>query len=88
MSLSLQPVLVETGCPDEEGCLIFVGGKLAAVLVRLSPEHGARSGRWFVEKGFGRFDGPSHPIFPDVEAAQDWISLRMQAADASRTPRD
>ena len=77
MSLTLQSVRVETGSPDEDGCLIFAGDKLAAVLVRLSAEHDEKAGGWFLEKGFGRLDWPSHPIFPDLQAAQDWISQQI-----------
>jgi hypothetical protein len=74
MSVALQSVRVETGSPDEEGCLMFASGKLAAVLVRLSAEHGEKAGGWYLEKGFGRLDAPTHPIFPDLQAAQDWLS--------------
>jgi hypothetical protein len=77
MSLTLQSVRVETGSPDEEGCLIFASEKLAAVLVRLSAEHGEKAGGWYVEKGFGRLDAPSHPMFPDLQAAQDWICQQI-----------
>jgi hypothetical protein len=73
VSLALQSVRLETGSPDEEGCLMFASGKLVVVLVRLSAQHGEKVGHWYVEKGFGRLDGPSHPIFPDLQAAQDWI---------------
>jgi hypothetical protein len=74
--LSLQSARIETGSPDEEGCLVFGDGKLLAVLVRLSAQQGDLFGRWYVEKGFGRLDGPAHPTFPDLEAAQSWISAR------------
>jgi hypothetical protein len=77
VSLTIQSVRVETGSPDEEGCLILAGDKLVAVLVRLSAEHGQSAGGWYVEKGFGRLDAPSHPIFPDVQAAQNWISQQI-----------
>jgi hypothetical protein len=30
-----------------------------------------------LEVGFGRLDGPNHPTFPDVDAAQAWISERL-----------
>jgi hypothetical protein len=77
VSIALQSVRVETGSPDQEGCLMFAGDKLAAVLVRLSAEHGEKAGGWYVEKGFGRLDAPSHPVFPDLQAAQDWISQQI-----------
>lgn len=77
MNLTLQPVRIETGSPDEEGCLIFADGKLLAVLVRLSAQQGDLIGRWYLEKGFGYLDGPAQPTFPDLEAAQSWVSARI-----------
>jgi hypothetical protein len=81
MNMTLQPVLVETGGPDEEGCLVFVEGKLVALLVRLSDQHEDEgiAGHWFFEAGFGPLDGPAHPSFSDIEAAQGWIAERLQA---------
>jgi hypothetical protein len=78
VTLTLQPVRVATGGPDEEGCLVFSEGRLIAVLVRLSEEHGERSGEWFFEAGFGRLDGPAHPTFAAIEDAQDWIERRLR----------
>jgi hypothetical protein len=74
--LTLEPVPVETGGPDEEGSLAFVDGRLAAVLVRLSEQHGERAGSWCIEAGFGPFDGPNHPIFADLDAARAWMLKR------------
>jgi hypothetical protein len=75
VSLTLQPVRVGTDY-DEDGCLVFAGDRLVAVLVRLSEHHGEIEGQWYFEAGFGRLDGPEHPIFPDLDAAQDYISRR------------
>ena len=76
MSLSLHPVRVANG-HDEEGMLVFAEDRLLAVLVQLSHEHGVLAGQWYLEVGFGRLDGPNHPTFPDVDAAQAWISERL-----------
>lgn len=76
MSLTLQPVRVANG-HDEEGLLVFAEDRLVAVLVRLSDEHEAMAGQWFLEYGFGKLDGPHHPTFPDLNAAQDWISRHL-----------
>ena len=73
MTLSLQPVRVATGTEDEEGCLVFAGNRLVAVLVRLSDQHEHVAGHWYYEHGFGPYDGPAHPVFATIEAAQDWI---------------
>ncbi len=81
MNLSLQPVRVETGGPDEDGCLVFSDGKLVAVLVRLSDEHEDEdlAGHWFLEAGLGRLDGPTHPTFINIDDAQAWIARRLKA---------
>ena len=77
MSLTLQPVRVATGS-DEEGMLVLTDGqRLVAVLTRLSDQHESAAGHWYLEAGFGWLDGPDHPIFPDLDAAQDWLLQRM-----------
>ena len=77
MRLSVHPVQVAAGS-DEEGLLVFDHNeRLVAVLTCLSNEHDELSGRWFLEAGFGRVDGLSHPTFSDIEAAKDWIAQRL-----------
>lgn len=73
MNLRLQPVQVATSSNDKESQLVFHEGFLVAVLVRLSDEHGADVGKWFLEVGFGRVDDPNPPLFADLDEAQDWI---------------
>ena len=70
----VQFVRVDTGGADEDGCLVFRDGKLAAALVRLSEQHGDMAGRWFLEHGFGGLDGPWYPLFDSLDAAKDWIA--------------
>jgi hypothetical protein len=77
MKLGFQPVMVDTNAPDEEGSLVFADNRLVAVLVRLSKEHGRKAGRWYLEHGFGKLDGPAHPIFADLDEAQDWVAQRV-----------
>ena len=77
MSLQLQPVQVATGSNDTEGQLVFAGGFLVAVLVRLSEDHEAEAGRWFLELGFGRIDHSSPLLFADLDEAQAWITSRL-----------
>jgi hypothetical protein len=83
--LTLQPVRVETGGPDEEGRLVLADDKLVAVLVRLSEaqDDANLAGQWFLEAGFGGVDGPTHPTFGDLEAAQDWIRQRLAPKQAA-----
>ena len=77
MKLHLQSVRVATGS-DEEGLLVFTDDqRLVAVLTHLSHQHGDVAGHWFLEAGFGGLDGPNHPTFADLDAAQDWIRQRM-----------
>jgi hypothetical protein len=75
-------VRVNTGSKDEDGLLVFADGRLVAVLVRLSDEHGDKAGQWFLEHGFNRLDGTAHPTFGDLEAAQAWIAGRIRPAPA------
>jgi hypothetical protein len=77
MKLGFQPVTVDTNAPDEEGCLVFANDRLVAVLVRLSEEHGKKAGRWFLEHGFGKLDGPAHPDFTDLIEARDREAQRF-----------
>jgi hypothetical protein len=49
-----------------------------AVLVRLSDQHEDVAGHWYYEHGFGPYDGPAHPVFATIEAAQDWIRARRR----------
>ncbi len=77
MSLTLQPIRVATGF-DEEGMMVLdEEQRLMAVLVRLSDENEVAPGQWYLEAGFGRLDGGSHPTFSNLDMAQDWISQRL-----------
>ena len=82
MRYTLQPMRVATGF-DEEGMMVLdEKQRLVAVLVRLSDENEVAPGQWYLEAGFGRLDGGSHPLFSNLDEAQDWISQRL----ASRSP--
>lgn len=85
LCLFLQPVRVEMGGVKEEGCLVFADGCLAAVLVRLSDSFGASSGQWFLEYGFGLLGDSTHPCFPDLDAAQNWIRHSLASGAAPTT---
>ena len=86
MTVALQPVRVDTGSADQQGCLVFVDDRLVAVLVRLSEQHDDKAGRWFLEHGFGRLDGPAHPTFDDIGTAQAWIAGRLAGSGPGRSP--
>jgi hypothetical protein len=77
MSFTFQPMRVATGF-DEEGMMVLdEKQRLVAVLVRLSDENEVAPGQWYLEAGFGRIDGGSHPTFSNLDLAQDWISERV-----------
>jgi hypothetical protein len=77
MNLILRPVRVANGI-DEEALLVFSEDeRLFAILTHLGDEHGASSGHWFLEVGFGPLYGRDQPIFADPDSAQDWIRQRL-----------
>jgi hypothetical protein len=77
MTLTLQPMRVATGF-DEDGMMVFDDElRLVAVLVRLSDENEVAPGQWYLEAGFGPTDGINHPLFSNLDMAQDWISQRL-----------
>jgi hypothetical protein len=74
MTFTFQPIQVATGF-DEEGMMVLdEKQRLLAVLVRLSDDNEVSPGQWYLEAGFGRLDGGSHPTFSNLDLAQDWIS--------------
>ena len=77
MTLILQPVRVATGA-EEEGLLVFdQEQRLRAVLVHLSPENEVAPGHWYLEAGFDGLGTANAPTFADLDAAQQWISARV-----------
>jgi hypothetical protein len=83
MTLTFQPVCVSTA-RGQDSFLVLDDDCLVAVLVRLSAEYGDDAGHWFYEAGFGSLDGPDHPIFPDLKAAEDYVGGRLAQAAAQR----
>jgi hypothetical protein len=78
MSFTFKPIRVATGF-DEEGMMVLdEKQRLVAVLVRLADENEVAPGQWYLEAGFGRLDGGSHPLFSNLDMAQDWISQRFE----------
>jgi hypothetical protein len=75
ISLTKQPVRVAAGGGDEEGYLIFAHERLIAVLVRLSQQHEEMAGRWYLEIGFGRLEGPRKPTFDRARARIEDVKL-------------
>ncbi len=79
-AFTLQSVRVATGA-DEEGMLVFLDGRLVAVLVRLSEVHEELAGEWFLETGYGALSGPpDHSTFADLQTGLDWLEQRLAGA--------
>jgi hypothetical protein len=77
MSFTLEPVRVANGF-DEDGMLVFNGHRrLVAVLTHLSEDNEVAPGQWYLEAGFGRIDGGSHPTFSNLDMVQEWIAQRL-----------
>jgi hypothetical protein len=77
MTFTLQPMRVATGF-DEEGMMVLdEERRLVAVLVRLSDKNEVAPGQWYLEAGFGQIDGGSHPLFSNLDMAQEWIGQRL-----------
>ena len=81
MALRLQPVQVATGL-DEDGMLVFAHDRLVAVLVQLSDAHEELgiAGHWFLETGYGFRLAGGTGTFPDLDAAQAWISQQLSGS--------
>jgi hypothetical protein len=74
--------------PDEEGCLVYVDGGLAALLVRLSEIHDSKSGKWFLEATFGlHMHHSTAPVFSTLEEAGNWLAERVHDAGALASGR-
>ena len=79
IAITLQPIPVMTGSQDQEGRLVLADGQLVAVLVRLADGvHGDKRGGWFLETGYGRRNGPAHPVFASLDEAEIWVRRRVE----------
>jgi hypothetical protein len=76
-NIVFRPVTVATSSADTDGRLVLVGGRLAAVLVRLQDDihDDELRGTWFLEAVFGGLPPPAEQgTFATLEDAADWIS--------------
>ena len=77
-----QPVTLAASSADTDARLVFIGGQLAAVVVRLEDEiHGeGLQGTWFLESAFGDLAPLSGPVtFATLDEAADRISGLLQS---------
>jgi hypothetical protein len=72
VSLSFQPVELDTDGYDSEAMLVFRDGRLLAIVCCLGEIHEAEEGKWFVEKGFGRLDGRPAGTFGTLDDFKSW----------------
>ncbi len=79
MPLEIRPVELNDE-HDREGRLVFQDGRLAAILSRLSDQHAARSGRWFLEYGAGPL-ASCNQEFDTLEAAANWVEHNLKEAE-------
>lgn len=74
MTLSHQPISLDTDTPDREGVLTFRDGRLLAVLSRLSDIHGDLEGHWFIEATFGPVPRRQPPAFGTLQQFEEWLT--------------
>lgn len=76
-------VRVNTRSADENGLLVLVDGRLAAVLVELQDGiHGDRVGQWCIEAMFGAAPGRLPPSFDSVGEAITFVAEQVGAGPA------
>ena len=92
MDLVCRPVLVaSTGygaSVGERGCLVFLQGRLVAVLVHIDAgvEADDAPAGWFLEAGFGRCaQGNPPPLFSTVREAMAWLRDDLAAPPLAGT---
>lgn len=86
VSISLQTLPAHLDGDDQDGRLILVDGKLAAVLVRLDSEAHPPEvlGCWHLEAGFGPFDPAGQEfLFDTPDEAARWVADRIANGAAS-----
>lgn len=79
-SLAFRDIRVGTNSADEEGWLVLLDDRLAAVVVRLSDDHDEPElkGKLFMEAGFGRFRLAMQVTWADQDEARRWFLARLE----------
>lgn len=82
LSIDFQPIAIDTGSADREGCLALVDKRLVAVLSRLDPSTHANTGcagHWYIEATFSNaVQPPKHGTFTDLEQCRAWLAARYR----------
>jgi hypothetical protein len=86
MSISFQPIAVETDSHDRDGLLVLADGKLVGLLVRLTDEahDPAIHGAWYLEAAFGRAECNSGMLFASLDEAEGAIGGWLDGQSAGR----
>jgi hypothetical protein len=73
--VTFQPVEVAVA-GQTDGRLVFVDGKLAAVLIKLGVSQNELEGRWYAEAAFNGLERMSDHTFQDLQAVAAWIDTQ------------
>jgi hypothetical protein len=74
--ISFQPVRVRVE-GQAAGLLVFVGGALVAVLVKLDETHDDLEGQWYAEAAFNGLERMTEETFNSLQEVSDWIQERL-----------
>lgn len=88
-NITLEPVTVAFPPDEARGVLVYDGGALVAVAVRLSEANagGALDGRWSIEAGFDHLACLPDETFDDLDELTRWIEHRRARARVAGSGR-
>jgi hypothetical protein len=61
----------------DQARLVFVSGRLGAVVVKLGDGYGELAQSWHAEAAFNGLESMAETTFPTLEAIEEWIVRRM-----------
>jgi len=64
----------------EEARLVFVDGKLSAVVVRLGDGYGDLAQSWHAEAAFNGFERMCETTYPDLDAIEKWLEWHLTSS--------
>ncbi|WP_331288856.1 MULTISPECIES: hypothetical protein [Methylobacteriaceae] len=76
LQLKIEPIRTITNESSEAGHLVWLGGRLAALIVEAD-------GGWYLHTGLGPFEGEGL-VFPTVLAIEDWVRTNLLATGLDR----
>ena len=86
MSITFQPIAVDTDSNDCDGLLVFADGKLVGLLVRLTDEahDPATHGAWYLEAAFGWAESSRGMLFASLDEAEGAMTGWLDGRSARR----